>query len=298
MRRIAALLAIGLTLAACAPDPGAEEAGSGGTSATTAATTSVATTAPSTTTMVAPAAAERLAEARSRWESAMVAAYVYTYQLFCECDEATAGPNTVAVTDGEVVAVRRADPGQFVGPDPQLPGWTVEQLFADIAASIERGEQVDVDFDPELGYPTTIRLDLESIPVDGGFSMDITVFADQSAARQALAEAEQRWTEAAPASYSYTLERRCFCVPLTMEIEVSNGEILRTAVIEGEEGDSLVLSIEELFEVVADALDEHPAELRVEYDAELGYPTEIWVDLEEYLADEEYGYGVELTVTG
>jgi hypothetical protein len=290
MRRIAALLAIGLTLAACAPDPGPEEAG--------AATTSVPTTSPPTTTTVAPAVGERLAEARSRWESAAVVGYAYTYQLFCECDDATAGPNTVAVTDGEIVAVRRVETGQFGGPDPQLPGWTVEQLFADIAASIEAGQQVEVDYDPELGHPTRIRLDLESIPVDGGFSMDITAFSDQSGERRALAEARQRWEEAALESFTYTLERRCFCIPLTMEIEVVDGEIVRTAVIEGEEGDSLVLSIDELFEVVADALDEHPARLSVEYDPVLGYPREIWVDLEENIADEEYGYGVELTVTG
>ena len=52
------------------------------------------------------------------------------------------------------------------------------------------------------------------------------------------------------------------------------------------------LSIEELFAEIARARDQGASQVNVEYDSELGYPRETYIDYDSRLADEERGFSI------
>ena len=102
-------------------------------------------------------------------------------------------------------------------------------------------------------------------------------------------------------SYRFVLERNCFClIRGPVVIEVRDGTVV--SVVDQETGEATVdgfaLSeifseadtIEKLFELIEDSQD--AAVLQVSYDETLGYPTEVYVDQSEMMADEEIGYVV------
>jgi hypothetical protein len=107
-------------------------------------------------------------DAQSRWRSAGYARYQFRFVRFCECPEAWSGPFNVTVGDGIVTAFEREG-----GPTDPDAATTVDALFADVAAAIDRGDRVAVSYDPTDGHPTTVRLNLDAIPVDGGLVLDI-----------------------------------------------------------------------------------------------------------------------------
>ena len=91
------------------------------------------------------------------------------------------------------------------------------------------------------------------------------------------------WNTAAIASYRYDFQQQCFCVqeqvqPVT--IEVRHGEIAR--VTHRDTGERLAApgnvrwpTMDELFRIIEAAQQQGREPLRVEYDAQLGYPTRI-----------------------
>jgi len=290
------IVSLALVLSACAGDPASSGESSDPTTAVTTGPTTVST---ETTTPEMTEELAELDEAEQRWTDTGKATYSYTYRQSCECDDAAMGPNTVSVVDGEVVAVRMDRQGT-AGFDPDAvapPGQTVAQLFTMIRAAIERGEQVMVTYDADLGHPILVRLDLEAIPVDGGFDFEIVSFEMGSAERVALSQARDRWNAAGLSDYTYTYRPQCFCVPSAIEVTVVNGAVQSHLVLEGELFGEF-LSIEDLFGFIDDALARQPFSIDVEYDGSLGYPRSVWVDYEQNMADEEMGYTVELIQAG
>jgi hypothetical protein len=49
----------------------------------------------------------------------------------------------------------------------------------------------------------------------------------------------------------------------------------------------------ELFDIIQTKLAQKPFQQRVEYDPSLGYPTNVYFDMDERIADEEVGYIIE-----
>ncbi len=62
-------------------------------------------------------------------------------------------------------------------PPPAGAALTVDELFDAIDQALASGVETRVSYDAELGYPLTVRLDLEAIPRDGGFSVDVLSLA-------------------------------------------------------------------------------------------------------------------------
>ncbi len=103
------------------------------------------------------------------------------------------------------------------------------------------------------------------------------------------------WSDENITEYTYTLQISCFCPPEITQpvvVRVSQDSILSVvSVASGEpvEG-SLVgnfYTVEDLFDVVQDAIDGEAHELSVTYDADLHYPTSIVIDYDERAIDEE-----------
>lgn len=124
-------------------------------------------------------------------------------------------------------------------------------------------------------------------------SCGVTDVDDERADR--LEAARQLWESNAPESYSYVFRASCECLPSftsPARIQVRAGEI--ESVVAVSDGEPVPVepyrTIDELFDLIADALDRGTADFHVEYDAQYGYPTVISIDYDRGIADDEFAY--------
>lgn len=110
-----------------------------------------------------------------------------------------------------------------------------------------------------------------------------------------LDAARERWQEAGFDAYQMTLQRSCFCPEDyrgPFEVTVRNGAV-ESATFNGTAVDAeRVLTVADLFDLLEDAYDQGAARVDVTFDDELGYPTSLYIDYNEQMADEEVGYTV------
>jgi len=105
----------------------------------------------------------------------------------------------------------------------------------------------------------------------------------------------QLWRHQKIYSYRYTLSKSCFCIPEArgpVVIEVRNGRT--TSITSVETGEPVnpdffreYNTIPKLFNLIRDAIARRASSLTVEYDQTLGYPTQINIDYDSQIADEE-----------
>ncbi|MBH8565529.1 hypothetical protein I8748_25700 [Nostoc sp. CENA67] len=103
------------------------------------------------------------------------------------------------------------------------------------------------------------------------------------------------WNKQNISNYRYTFSNSCFCIPDArgpVIIEVRNGETTSiTSVETGQPVDPQYFqqynTIPKLFNVIQDGINRNAYSLDVRYDARLGYPTQINIDYDSQIADEE-----------
>ena len=121
------------------------------------------------------------------------------------------------------------------------------------------------------------------------------VSASRSNSIQSYASSLAKWQNAGIADYDYTFQKTCFCLAGATEsvrISVRESEIRSVATVsEGSELEADVFSsfytVEELFELIRQAIDSQAVRLEVSYDEVLGYPTFIDIDFDFAVADDE-----------
>lgn len=107
-----------------------------------------------------------LAEARARWEARGFDDYTLEVRISCFCPPETAGPFRVVVADGRRVRVERVDGGE-VQPEVAVDVPDVEGLFTRIEEALARdAHRVEARYDPTLGSPVYVSLDLDPQVVD------------------------------------------------------------------------------------------------------------------------------------
>lgn len=117
--------------------------------------------------------------------------------------------------------------------------------------------------------------------------------SDNSDLRAEFDANKQKWLDSRPDDYSYTVERSGFLGPEArkpVDITVNGETVTDSQFTDGSGGsvpDYNKLSVSDLFDTVENAINSGAAEVRVEYDAELGYPTSIFIDQSQQIADEE-----------
>ena len=132
------------------------------------------------------------------------------------------------------------------------------------------------------------------------------VSACASALPDQLTESKKLWESQKLQDYDFTLERQCFCPEDwrgPVDIQVRNGSAVSviyvsdgTDVPEERFGD--VDTIDKLFALLGNAYSgdgdfAEPAEsVTVDYDSEMGYPVNLYIDESQLIADEEQGYAV------
>ncbi|MBD2447491.1 hypothetical protein H6G76_09960 [Nostoc sp. FACHB-152] len=105
----------------------------------------------------------------------------------------------------------------------------------------------------------------------------------------------QLWNQQKLSNYRFTFSRSCFCVPKATQpvvITVRNGQVASvTAVNNNDPVDAELFqqynSIPKLFGIIEDAIARKASNLAVKYDPKLGYPTQINIDYNQQVADEE-----------
>lgn len=269
-----------------------------------ASTTSAPSTVPSTTATSRPDSgtgdeARQLAAARERWAASSPETYHFVLQDDCgECDPEWAQPRQIVVWDGTVL-------------DPTRIDTDIEGLFSLLEAAIQDGRMVEVEYEPELGYPTEIWIDREARAYDGGTHNIIGQLTaglpGDNVSVADLEQAEARWAEARPDAYEYRTEIVCGCPSDATMWTLVEGERILDFNVEWEREpgalDPAAFPIEQLFADLHDLIG--PGELveagaRVSsggavYHPELGYPTWIGFEIEILDPDSELaGFGPRL----
>ena len=116
----------------------------------------------------------------------------------------------------------------------------------------------------------------------------------------ALRAGRELWTRANVSSYSYTVRRNCFCdVALQgpARVVVRNGQTVSVTAAPGATAFNRAAfdaydTVEELFQQVERAMDSQPFRLAVNYDTELGFPNEMFLNPGGSTADDESGFVV------
>jgi len=109
-----------------------------------------------------------------------------------------------------------------------------------------------------------------------------------------------KWQSAALSSYQFEFSWQCFCLPdyvAPVLVTVREGiidSVVYTHTRLSVDADKLsrYLTIDELFTFIQSAIDEEAIKIVSEYDLEYGFPTKVWIDWNEMIADEERGFQV------
>lgn len=129
---------------------------------------------------------------------------------------------------------------------------------------------------------------------------------EASVSRQELDENRRRFEQSVGSTYAYDYQNVCFCGPDTREnVRITVRDGARVSVTSVDDGAPIptarwpgFLTVDEIFDDIARALDTGAAAVRVTFDPTLGYPRDVYIDVDERIADEERGYAVrELTAT-
>lgn len=99
------------------------------------------------------------------WRAKGPKKYAYRVSQSCFCAPDYTAPYRVEVAGGKVVGVRNAETG--APPPSEYRARTVPELFDLIHEALDRdADRIEVEYEPTLGYPTTIFIDYEEQAAD------------------------------------------------------------------------------------------------------------------------------------
>lgn len=134
-----------------------------------------------------------------------------------------------------------------------------------------------------------------AIPVFIVLSMLPTLSCKPPVANSEQQSPEQVWKKANIHSYEFLLRINCFCSPETIgphKIQVKADTIFSVNGIPYDRAKSYVIlkTIPDLFRFIKESDARTPFRKSVVYDSAYGFPTSLYYDYDERIADEEIGY--------
>lgn len=115
--------------------------------------------------------------------------------------------------------------------------------------------------------------------------------SDNADVQQNLDDARTLWASNDFSIYEYTITYQCFCP--TEELGPFTALVTEGEVTNLTEGSTKELAtVQALFDMIQEAIDEGAATIEVSYDETTGHPTSVWIDIDEMMADEEHGVTV------
>jgi hypothetical protein len=105
------------------------------------------------------------------------------------------------------------------------------------------------------------------------------------------------WNEKKIENYSYSFKRVCFC-PLEYvgphQVVVQNGKVVTVngAPYNAAERYGSIPTIPELLQIIKTNVDKNPYKKTLNFNPTYGYPTNVFFDFSQQMADEEIGYEI------
>ena len=249
-----------------------------------------------------------VAQAERLWLAARPAAYEYTLSVFCDCP---LEGSVISRVEGDRVTAYDILYDESSGGS--ISPLAIDEMFSDLAdlmasvdGVVEGGIRFDgsARFDPDLGYPIWVGLDIEVIADDPILAdlpsrlvitmsdphpVDPEVSGTLSAERSALKEARTRWDLTALVNYSYELTIHAmatadFTGPF--QVEVLEGAVTSVS-RDGTEvaaGVVTAYTIDDLFDLI-DLYLADEIESAVLYNEVSGYPVFVQLDLDAIAVD-------------
>ena len=115
-----------------------------------------------------------------------------------------------------------------------------------------------------------------------------------------LGEQRALWASQDLTDYTFDVSRVCYCQFMgDVRVTVQSGVITGVTELASEvaRDPETFRTIDGLFDLVQDAYDRDAHEVQVDFDPDRGYPTRIWIDYVEMMADEEMGFTLLSDVT-
>jgi phage gp36-like protein len=221
--------------------------------------------------------------------------YSFGYQNNCFCLQAYRDPVLVQVQDATVTSVvsRYGDP-VLESVAELVP--SIEEIFAVIQEAITLNvHSILVTYHEVYGYPTSVYIDYDERLADEELSITVDYFAPITEWQSDLDTAKSSWQEAGLITYTYVYQRSCFCLPIDTApkvVDIVDGVVVSVdcqpaQAVHCSGNDDNIPTIEGLFEEIQLAIESSAFLVDVQYDDELGYPLSIYIDYEEFIADEE-----------
>ncbi|UTW46519.1 hypothetical protein KFE80_06505 [bacterium SCSIO 12696] len=117
---------------------------------------------------------------QQQWANLSPQNYVYTAQRSCFCTSEYTRQIRVVVSKGSVVSATYLDSGTMVSAQVLKSLRTVDQWFAYIRKGQEKPfHQLEVSYDPKLGYPTRIYGDINARIADDEQTVTLSDLAIQ-----------------------------------------------------------------------------------------------------------------------
>lgn len=212
------------------------------------------------------------------WEAAGIERYDMTVE---ESGFVRQWRGIFAVQDGEVL---NADTLLMI-PDDGLPAeqLSVEDLFAKIEDALDRDAHlVDVSYDPILGFPRSVFIDLSELIIDEEFSFEVLSVTPEAEFSELLRKHRLQWEAQARPDYQVEVECRGPWKFWAGTLAVAGGEIRDLTVADGDvlAGDELppdARTIDDLFDLIEAVLLEDRL-LYARYDETTGHPRVIKID--------------------
>lgn len=123
--------------------------------------------------------AATLAANRQKWQGRQVSHYRYDLAVGCFCAFTSVMPVTVEVKDGKTVSMVGKDGQSAAQFQSALAQYApMDKLFDVIKVAADaHAYQLQVDYDPDYGYPDAIRIDYSQNVSDDEISFTVSNFA-------------------------------------------------------------------------------------------------------------------------
>jgi hypothetical protein len=126
--------------------------------------------------LTSPDDADYVTRHRRQWESQRITDYRVQSRLICFCIGDATEPVVLQVRNRELVSVTRVSDGVAVPPSEwSFRYFTIDAMFDLIADVQAKGaSEVRVTYDPQLGYPTQVYLDMSARVADDERQFEIS----------------------------------------------------------------------------------------------------------------------------
>lgn len=119
----------------------------------------------------------QLQQTQQQWAAHQITNYRFTVEKLCFCYNRTVKPITIEVRDGQAVSGFRAAIREQIDLALIEQYATFEKLFGVIDTNINQyADEMEIRYDPDRGYPTSIRIDLEKGSADDESYYMVTAF--------------------------------------------------------------------------------------------------------------------------